>query len=153
MIDPKTALVSSLLAAVLDDLAANPEDAEPWSLATQALSLAGDETPDEELVLAVEEKSVEELRAIVDAWRAGKRVLPAQDRAVLKRAMKAFRKRIKLTVLDAESSIGGGPMSSGRESGIVGISPPHQYPREVWDELVRQKRLADAGRGQFGLLD
>ena len=35
-------------------------------------------------------------------------------------------------------------MSSGRESGIVGVAAPDQYPQEVWDELVRQKRLVAA---------
>ena len=38
---------------------------------------------------------------------------------VLKQAMKAFKKRLKLTRLDAESTLGGGPFSGGRSSGIV----------------------------------
>ena len=47
---------------------------------------------------------------------------------VLRRALKAFKKRLKLTQLDCESSLGVGPMSGGRPSGIVAISPPDQYP-------------------------
>ena len=36
----------------------------------------------------------------------------------------AIKKKLKLTRLDDQSRIGVGPMSSGRESGIVGIAPP-----------------------------
>ncbi len=153
MIDPKTALVSVILAEVLEGLTAAPDDDALWARAREAFDAAAEETPDEELRAAIEARDIEALGAIVGGWRAGKRVLPMQDRAVLKRAMKAFRKRIKLTVLDAESSLGGGPMSSGRESNIVGIEPPHQYPREVWEELARQGRLADTGKGSYGLCD
>jgi hypothetical protein len=71
----------------------------------------------------------------------------------LKQALKAFRKRLKLTRLDAESSVGGGPLSSGRDSGIVAISPPQQFPQAVWDELVRQGKLKPAGRGTYELAE
>ncbi|MHB1035192.1 MAG: hypothetical protein ACYC35_10780 [Pirellulales bacterium] len=70
----------------------------------------------------------------------------------LKAAMKAFRKRLKLTQLDDQSRIGRGPMSSGRPSGIVAITPPDQYPRAVWEELVRQGKLRAAGNGMYELL-
>ncbi len=67
----------------------------------------------------------------------------------LKMAMKAFKKRLKLTRLDEESKVGVGPMSGGKSSGIVAISPPDQYPQEVWDELVRQGRLKTSGNGMY----
>lgn len=70
----------------------------------------------------------------------------------LKAAMKAFRKRLKLTQLDDQSRIGVGPMSSGRASSIVGISPPDQYPQAVWDELTRQGKLKRIGSGQYQLI-
>jgi len=70
---------------------------------------------------------------------------------LLKQAMKAFKKRLKLTRLDAESSLGGGPFSSGRGSGIVGIQPPNQYPREVWEKLVEMGRLRRIGAGLYEL--
>jgi hypothetical protein len=73
------------------------------------------------------------------------------DAAELKRAMKAFRKRLKLMRLDDESGLGGGAMTGGRKSGIVAITPPSQYSRAVWEELVRQGRLADAGGGTYEL--
>ena len=69
--------------------------------------------------------------------------------AYLKQAMKAFKKRMKLTRLDAESSLGGGPFSGGRNSGIVAIQPPNQYPRQVWDKLVEMGKLRHAGGGLY----
>ena len=75
------------------------------------------------------------------------------DRAQLKPAMKAFKKRLKLTRLDDESQVGHGPMSGGGRSGVVAIPPPTRYPQEVWDELVRQGRLRRAGHGLYELPD
>lgn len=69
----------------------------------------------------------------------------------LKRAFKAFKKRLKVTRLDAESSIAGGPLSSGRRSDIVAISPPADFPQAVWDALVKQGKLKPAGRGMYEL--
>ncbi len=69
----------------------------------------------------------------------------------LKMALKAFKKRLKLTRLDEESKVGVGPMSGGKSSGIVAISPPDQFPQEVWDELVRQGRLKTPGDGMYAL--
>ncbi|NLX95394.1 MAG: hypothetical protein GXY83_04390 [Rhodopirellula sp.] len=71
----------------------------------------------------------------------------------LKAALKAFKKRWKLTRLDDQSRIGVGPMSSGRQSGIVAIMPPEQYPEAVWDELVRQGKIKKVGSRQYGLVE
>jgi len=70
----------------------------------------------------------------------------------LKRALKAFKKRLKLTRLDHESRLGVGPLSGGRPSGIVAITPPNQYPRPVWEALVTQGRLKKASQGQYELV-
>lgn len=67
----------------------------------------------------------------------------------LKRALKAFKKRLKLTRLDEESNLGGRQLSGGRASGIVAITPPDQYPRAVWEALVKQGRLKSAGSGMY----
>ena len=75
------------------------------------------------------------------------------DSAQLKNALKAFKKRLKLTRLDDESRLGHGAMSIGGQSGIVAIAPPAQYPRAVWDELVRQGKLRRAGHGLYELPD
>jgi hypothetical protein len=65
--------------------------------------------------------------------------------------LKAFKKRLKLTRLDVESSLGGGPMSGGRASSIVAITPPDQYPQEVWDALVKEGKLKKGTHGQYEL--
>lgn len=71
----------------------------------------------------------------------------------LKAAFKAFKKRMKLTRLDAESNISGSPLTSGRKSDIVAITPPNQFPDGIWDELVRQGRLKDMRHGTYGLIE
>ncbi len=67
----------------------------------------------------------------------------------LRRAMKAFKKRLKLTQLDADSGLGVGPMSGGRSSGIVAIMPPAQFRQAIWDELVARGRLEAEGHGLY----
>ena len=71
----------------------------------------------------------------------------------LRLAMKAFRKRLKLMRLDDESRMGHGPMSSGQQSGIVAITPPNQFPKEVWQELARQGKLKRDRRGLYSLVE
>jgi hypothetical protein len=70
---------------------------------------------------------------------------------VLKSAYNAFKKRWKLTRLDYESRIGRGPLSSGSKSAIVGIAAPREFPRAVWEELVKQGRLKHAGAGLYAM--
>jgi len=70
---------------------------------------------------------------------------------VLKAAFKAFKKRMKLTQLDDESRVGHGPMSGGQKSSIAAITPPNQYPRAVWEELVKQGKLKNASHGMYAL--
>jgi hypothetical protein len=71
----------------------------------------------------------------------------------LKQAFKAFRKRLKLTQLGDESKISGSPMSSGRKSDVVAITPPGQFGQAVWDELVKQGKLKYAGHGTYELIE
>ena len=70
---------------------------------------------------------------------------------VLRKALKAFRKRLKLTHLNEESKLSSRAMTGGHKSAVVAIMPPHQYPREVWEELVRQGKLKSAGTGFYAL--
>lgn len=69
---------------------------------------------------------------------------------VLKRAMKAFKKRLKLTALDEDSRLGKGAFSGGPQ-GVCAIQPPNQYPPEVWEELCRQGKLRNIGHGLYEL--
>lgn len=70
---------------------------------------------------------------------------------VVKSAYNAFKKRWKVTRLDYESRIGRGPLSAGSKSAIVGIEPPKEFPRAVWEELVKQGRIKPAGKGLFAM--
>ncbi|MCH7729048.1 MAG: hypothetical protein IH991_21580 [Planctomycetes bacterium] len=71
----------------------------------------------------------------------------------LRLAMKAYRKRLKLTRLDDESRMGYGPMSSGQRSGVVAITPPDQFSDAVWKELANQGRLKYDGGGLYSLVE
>ena len=71
----------------------------------------------------------------------------------LRLAMKAFRKRLKLTRLDEESRMGYGPMSSGQQSSIVAITPPDQFSKAVWQELAKQGKLKQDRGGLYSLVE
>jgi hypothetical protein len=71
----------------------------------------------------------------------------------LKKALKAFKKRLKLSRLDEESKVTRRPVTSGKDSGIVAITPPSQFPPAVWEELVRQGKLKKAGHGMYELAE
>lgn len=75
---------------------------------------------------------------------------PTED--VLKMALKAFRKRLKLTRLDEDSKLGRSPLTGGKHA-IVAIQPPNQFPPRVWQELVRQGKLKPAGSGMYQLVE
>ena len=69
----------------------------------------------------------------------------------LKQALKAFKKRLKLTRLDHESKMGYGPTSTGR-SPIVGIMPPSQFPQSIWNLLAQQGKIKHVGEGVYELI-
>ncbi|HET6426802.1 MAG TPA: hypothetical protein VFJ30_00220 [Phycisphaerae bacterium] len=74
----------------------------------------------------------------------------APDADTCKRAMRAFRKRLALTVLDEQSTLGHGPLSKGA-AGVAAIIPPSDWPESVWQELVRQGKLRYIGHGFYEL--
>jgi hypothetical protein len=65
----------------------------------------------------------------------------------LKRAYKAFKKRLKLARLDDESGLSRGS----KRSSIAGITPPSGFPSGIWEELVAQGRLKREGSGTYSL--
>jgi hypothetical protein len=75
------------------------------------------------------------------------------SKAGLKRAMKAYKKRLKLMRLDDESRLGGGAMTGGNRSGIMAIKPPGKYPQIVWDALVKKGRLREVGHGLYEVVE
>lgn len=97
------------------------------------------------------EKVIEEKVVEVDAKLAAEAA--AARKEVLRLAMKAFRKRLKLTILDDESRLGRGPMSGGHKSSVLAITPPNQFPRDVWEELAEQGKIKRAGRGVYELTE
>lgn len=149
MFNPQMELLSTELRAVAAAVAAASGDDAAWSRARTALESTRAQEP--ELARLIDARDAAALRTVVEGWDSGKRLLPAQDRELLQRALKAFRKSLKVTRLDAESSIAGGPMSAGRHSTILGIRPPERYPRAVWDELARQGRLIAGRHGLYEL--
>jgi hypothetical protein len=74
-------------------------------------------------------------------------------REQLKAAFKAFRKKLKVTRLDAESGLNYGPTTGGKKFDIVAITPPQQFAKAVWDELVKQGKLKHAGQGTYELVE
>ena len=71
----------------------------------------------------------------------------------LKKAMRAFRKRLKLIRLDHESKLGVGPMTGGRKADFDAILPPQEYGPEVWQALVVEGKLRDADQGFYMLAE
>src|SRR5207244_2772533 len=99
------------------------------------------------VALPVLERSAADLASLVTAWDRGRLPLPAWDQAVLKRALKAFRRRLDLTRSGDEFSSSRNPLSKGEPSAILGVRPPDRYPPEVWSVLVAQGKLRDSGEG------
>lgn len=124
---------------------------EQWGEAREVLEAHAWE--DAALKTALEARDATEIARRMEQWEGGHQPLPPPDRATLKRALKAFRKRLKLQQLDDESRIGGGPFSGGRRSSVVAIQPPAGYPDEVWQELAIQGRLRDEGQGFYELAE
>jgi len=71
----------------------------------------------------------------------------------LKRALKKFRKKLKALRRDDESKLGNRYVTSGRQSTISAITPPHEYPAPVWEKLAQLGRLKHAGQGTYELPD
>ncbi len=82
--------------------------------------------------------------------------VPSQEtpsKEQLKQALKAFKKRLKLTRLDDESQLSRRPVTGGKPSGVVAITPPTQFPPAVWEELVRQGKLRKTGHGMYEMVE
>ena len=69
----------------------------------------------------------------------------------LKKAIKAFKKRLKLTQLDDDSRLGRSPMT-GAKSQVVSIQPPTGFGREIWEELAQKGFLKRDGGGFYALV-
>jgi len=72
---------------------------------------------------------------------------PAADE--LKSALRAFKKRLKVTRLDSESKLSSRALTGGQKCGIVAISPPSDYRRECWEILANEGKIKRAGGGLY----
>jgi hypothetical protein len=76
--------------------------------------------------------------------------MPATEEE-LKKALKAFKKRLKLTQLEEDSRLGHSPLT-GAKSRITAIQPPVGFGREIWEELSQKGYLKNDGGGFYQLL-
>jgi hypothetical protein len=74
------------------------------------------------------------------------------DPKIVKKAFKAYKKKLGLTQLVEDSKVSTRQMTSGSTSSIVAIQPPFDFPPEVWTELVRQGKLKTYGGGLYELV-
>jgi hypothetical protein len=150
---PENWLLSAKLRGLVQRIRdAEDEDAREALYADADRALAEADAEEEaDVALPVWERDLEAIEALIAGWDADAQPLPAWDKAVLKRAFKAYKKRLKLVRLDDVSTSGGNPLSQGRSSSITGVRPPEQYPPEVWALLVKQGKLRDAGGGLLEL--
>jgi hypothetical protein len=148
MFDPKTMLLCHSLGDLIPRLEDPAARSAGWHEARAAIEALQDD--DEDARGAVEAEDAAALSALVSSWASGERLLPVQDRGLLKRALKSFRKRLKLLRLDEESRIGGA-FSTGMNSSVVALTPPDQYPTRIWEQLAQQGRLIDAKHGMYEL--
>jgi len=98
-------------------------------------------------------KSVADGRTIkqMQAQKAAEGGYDSLEEDNLKRALRAFRKKLKTLRRDDESRLGHRCTTSGRVSAIAGITPPSEYPSPIWEKLAETGRLKKAGQGTFTL--
>jgi hypothetical protein len=71
----------------------------------------------------------------------------------LKKAMKAFKKRLKLTRLDDDSKLGHSPLTGTNKGRVVAIQPPSGFGRAIWEELADKGLLKRDGTGFYELVE
>lgn len=120
---------------------------------SQDAGRTGDARADEKLKVARGARSVADGRTIEQMKRdkAASEGKDSLQEPNLKRALGAFRRKLKLARRDDESQIRGRYTTRGEASKIVAISPPADYPQAVWQELVRLGRLKPGGGGTYQL--
>lgn len=68
----------------------------------------------------------------------------------LKKAFKAFKKKVKGLQLEDDSKLGHSPLTGAR-SKIASVQPPLGFGREIWEELVDKGMLVSDGGGFYAL--
>jgi hypothetical protein len=78
--------------------------------------------------------------------------MPSSDED-MKKALKAFKKRLKLTRLDEESKLGRSPLTGTGQNRIVSIHPPIGFGKEIWEELADKGFLKRDGIGFYEVVE
>ena len=78
---------------------------------------------------------------------------PVEVTSEMREALKAFRKRLKLTRLDDESRMNTRQLTGGAKSEIDAIVPPKEFPDEIWKQLARAGALKHTGQGFYLLVE
>ena len=63
-----------------------------------------------------------------------------------KKALKSFKKRLKMNQLEEDSKLGRSPLTGSRNN-IVAIQPPREFAKAIWDDLVTKGYLVRDGGG------
>lgn len=71
----------------------------------------------------------------------------------LKKALKAFKKRLKLTRLDDDSKLGHSPLTGMDKGKVMSIQPPAGFGAAIWEELADQGFLKRDGIGFYELIE
>jgi hypothetical protein len=77
--------------------------------------------------------------------------MPATEEE-LRKALKAFKKRLKSTQLDDDSRLGHSPLTGSGRQKIVSMQPPAGFGREIWEELADKGYLKRDGIGFYELV-
>ena len=75
--------------------------------------------------------------------------MPASEEE-MKKALKAFKKKLKLQQLDDDSRLGRSPLTGAKEK-VVAIQPPSGFGRDIWQEMAEKGWLHHDGGGFYQL--
>ena len=70
----------------------------------------------------------------------------------MKKALKAFRKRLKMQQLEEDSRLGRSPLT-GSKTKVVAIQPPLGFGKEMWEELADKGFLKRDGGGFYEIVE
>lgn len=126
-----------------------------WELAGRLLSrMPGDQAEVSRVITARDGDGLEAIVARIEnpAPVAPKEEGPAVSEEEMNKALKAFKKRLKLARLSDESKLGGRNLTNGKLSQIDAIQPPNDFEPHVWRALADAGKLKPVGPGFYGLV-
>lgn len=68
----------------------------------------------------------------------------------MRKALKAFKKKLKMQQLEEDSRLGRSPLTGSRTT-VAAIQPPSGFGRDIWREMVGKGWLKDDGGGFYSL--